>query len=125
MIEHHFVFKGFGPLRLIYLFQALLFIWYYPAMREYYSRDKLFNAFFVLAFVGVCYQHLFINTVYALTRPADYLFIFVVIMMAYVFDYFMAIKKKFMLCVSPLSRAIKRFISCVNLRPSATCCITS
>lgn len=126
LIEHHFVFKGFGPLRLIYLFQALLFIWYYPAMREYYSRDKLFNAFFALAFVGVCYQHLFINTVYALTRPADYLFIFVVIMMAYVFDYFMAIKKKFMLCVSCLVICSFTFISCYKevyflCKPAAEC----
>ena len=76
--------------------------------------------------MGVCYQHLFINTVYALIRPADYLFIFVVIMMAYVFDYFMAIKKKFMLCVSCLVICSFTFISCYKevyflCKPAAEC----
>lgn len=126
LIDHHFVFKGLGPLRLIYLFQALLFIWYYPAMREHYSHDKLFNTVFIMAFVGVCYQHLFFNTVYAFIRPADYLFIFVVIMLAYVFDYFMTIKKKFMLCASCLVICSFNFISCYKevyflCKPAAEC----
>ncbi len=87
LFNHPFVFKGYGPLRLIYLFQSLLFIWYYPEMRGYFKHDKLFPTIFVFAFIGVCYQHLFINTVYAFIRPADYLFIFVIIMLAYVFVY--------------------------------------
>ncbi len=111
LIEQHFVFRGFGPLRLIYLFQSLLFIWYFPAMREFYSRDKLFTSFFVLAFVGVCYHHLFINTAYALIRPADYLFIFVIIMLAYVFDYFVKCKKKFLLYASCIAICSFTFIS--------------
>ena len=76
--------------------------------------------------MGVCYQHLFINTVYALIRPADYLFVFVVIMLAYVFDYLMRNKKRYVLGASCLVICSFTFISCCkevyfSCKPAAEC----
>lgn len=78
---------GWGPLHIVSLTSSIIFIYFYPKVKKNFSDDKYLPIFFVLAFIGACYEHLMINTHHAMLRPAEYLYVFMVIMMAYTLSY--------------------------------------
>ncbi len=84
---------GWGPLHLISLLSSIIFIYLYPKIKLYYSQDKLLPIFYILALVGTSYENLMMNTHHAMLRPAEYLYIFIVIMLAYCVAYFIANKR--------------------------------
>lgn len=74
---------GWGPLHLISLASSLIFIYFYPQVKKHYSHDRLLPIFFILAFVGTCYENLMMNTYHSMLRPAEYIYVFIIIMIAY------------------------------------------
>lgn len=78
---------GWGPLHLISLFSSILFICYYPKIKIHFNDDNSLPVIYNLAFVGTCYENLVMNTYHAMLRPAEYLYIFIIIMLAYTFSY--------------------------------------
>jgi hypothetical protein len=85
---------GWGPLHLISLFSSFLFICYYPKIKIHFNDDNSLPVFYNLAFVGTCYENLVMNTYHAMLRPAEYLYIFIIIMLAYTFSYLIQTGKK-------------------------------
>ena len=82
-----FVFKHWGPIHIVTFLSEILMIYYYPQIRKKYSNDVLLPLFFTIAFIGVCYENLFMNTMFFMIRPCVYNYIFVIITLAYVFHY--------------------------------------
>ena len=78
---------GWGPLHIVSLTSSIIFIYFYPKVDKFFNNDKYLQIFFVLAFIGACYENLMINTHHAMLRPAEYLYVFMVIMMAYTLSY--------------------------------------
>lgn len=78
---------GWGPLHLISLLSSIIFIYLYPKVKAYYCNDSKLPIFYNLAFVGTCYENLMMNTHHAMLRPAEYLYIFIIIMISYTISY--------------------------------------
>lgn len=84
---------GWGPLHIITIISSLIFIIFYPQVKKYFSKDKLLPIFYAFAFVGTCYDNLVLNTHHSMQRPAEYLYIFIVIMVSYTISYLTSTKK--------------------------------
>lgn len=100
---------GWGPLHLISLLSSFIFIYFYPQVKSYFKSDKLLPIFFLFAFVGTCYENIMMNTHHSMQRPAEYLYIFIVIMIAYCITYLIATKqylKATVCCLLPCSYTI-------------------
>lgn len=109
VIHGKFRCMGWGPLHLISIFSSLVFIYYYPKLRVHFSQDKLLPVYFILAFVGTCFENLMMNTHHSMLRPVEYLYMFVVIMIAYCVTYLIAKKqyiKATVCCLLPCSYTI-------------------
>ncbi len=88
-----------GPRHISSVLISLIFIWFYPQLKRHYAGDKFLSVSFVLAFVCVCYDNLVLNTSYVMRRPADYLYIFQWVMLAYTMSY-LKDKKRYVLLAS-------------------------
>lgn len=89
--QFHYV--NWGPLHLIMVLSCLFFIYYFPKVKLHFKNDKLLPFFFILGFVGACYENLFMNTHYAMLRPMEYLYIFIIMMISYTVAYLTQTKK--------------------------------
>ncbi len=89
LLEKNFAMQGIGPLRMIKLLLGVIVIWCYPTVKRQFPGDRLLPIYYSLAFVAVCYENLTLNTSFFLQRPSDYLFIFTLIMVAYVVHVFL------------------------------------
>ncbi len=96
VMNGQFKHMGWGPLHLITLFSSAIFIYYYPQVKKHFSRDKLLPIFYALAFVGTCYDNLVLNIHHSMQRPAEYLYIFIVIMICYTISYLITNNKRIM-----------------------------
>lgn len=110
-----FRYMNWGPMHLILVFTSLIFIYYYPQVKKYYKKDKLLPIFFILAFVGVCYQNLFMSTHYAMLRPIEYLYIIIIIMISYTLAYLVETKKYVQALMCCLITCLYLIISIVKI----------
>lgn len=94
VMNGHYRNIGWGPMHFISLISSVIFIYYYPQLKEEYNNDRSLHIFYIFAFVGTCYENLVMNTYHAMLRPAEYLYIFIIIMLAYTFSYLIQTGKK-------------------------------
>ena len=78
---------AWGPLHIITFFTQLIIVIYYSQVKKYRPNDRLLPIFFGLAFIAICYDNLFINTVHFLLRPMELLYIFTIIILGYICDF--------------------------------------
>jgi len=97
-LQYHFY--SWGPAHICSVLVSALFIWFYPSVRRHYPADKFLPTYFVLAFLCVCYDNLVLNTSYVLRRPADYLYVFQWVMLAYTMAYFKETKRYVLLAAT-------------------------
>lgn len=95
----NFVFRHWGPLHIITIFTELVAICYYPKIKEFYKNDSFLPICFSIMFIGVCYENLFMNTLYFMLRPCEYIYIFVIITTGYICNYLYVTKKKTQLAI--------------------------
>ena len=85
---------GWGPLHIISIISSLIFIYFYPQIKKHFNQDRLLPIYYALAFVGTCYDNLVLNTHHSMQRPAEYLYIFIIIMLCYTISYLISYKKR-------------------------------
>lgn len=78
---------SWGALHIIAFFSQAIVLYYYDKIKNYRKDDKLLPFFFVISFIAICYDNLFINTIHFLLRPMELLYVFILIMLAYTYDY--------------------------------------
>lgn len=76
-----------GPARLCPLLSCLIMIWYYPAIRDKFSRDPYIPALYRFALVYMGYINLFANTTQYLTRPGELMRTVFLVMVCYTIHY--------------------------------------
>ena len=76
-----------GPARLCPLLTCLMIMWYYPEIRQMFSRDKYLPALFRFAVVYMCYINLLANTTQYLTRPVELMRSVFLVMACYLLHY--------------------------------------
>lgn len=84
---------NWGPGRILILFSHVCMIGIYPELKTYFKNDKLLSYFFALAFIGVCFYYLLINTSHFILRPVEYFTIFTLVMCGYLMCYLYNTKK--------------------------------
>ena len=82
-----------GPLRISVLLSNIAIIWFYPQLKSYFKDDNLLPYYFMLAFIGICFSNLLMNTTHFILRPVDYFLIFNLIMTSYLLCYLYRSKK--------------------------------
>lgn len=105
------VFKYWGPLHIIAFFAELVVIYYFTEIREHTNHDQFFVACFGIAFIGICYENLFMNTMFFMLRPCEYFYIFMVVLLAYTFHYLYETGKRWLLLV--IAIVICSYIYCL------------
>ena len=76
-----------GPARLCPLMCCLVFIWYYPAIRQSRPDDKLLSPTYRFSLLYMAYINVFANTTQYLTRPGELMRTCFVIMVCYTFHF--------------------------------------
>ena len=102
LINGNYRMIAWGALHLITIFGQIIIIFYYNKVREFRKNDKLIPIYFGLAFIAICYNNLFNNTVHFFLRPVELLYIFILIMLAYTYDYLYNKKRYWELIISVL-----------------------
>lgn len=87
IIDGGFRSLNWGPSRLLSLMLSCIIIFYAPVLIEKYTKDRLIQSYFVMAFIGMCLDNLFINTSHFVLRPLEYATIFSIPMLSYVLHY--------------------------------------
>lgn len=78
---------AWGPLHLIGVISELLFIYYYPQVRDHFKHNRLIPVFFAIALAGACYENLMMNTYVAFLRPAELTYAIILVMLSYTCTY--------------------------------------
>ncbi len=60
-----------GPTRLFPLLTGFIILWYYPAIKSMFARDKYLSAIYRFMLVHLCYINVMGNTTQYLSRPGD------------------------------------------------------
>lgn len=82
-----------GPQHVLGVATELVFIVYYPKVRDYFSGDKLLPLYFGIAMIGVCYEQLVMNTDVTMLRPAEFTAIINVVLLAYTASFLFKTKR--------------------------------
>lgn len=101
LLNDGFRFAHFGPSRISLLLVDIFIIYYYQQVKRYFRDDKNLQIYFLLAFIGMCLENMFMNTSHFILRPTEYFLIFVLIMNAYTMAYLWK-NKRFMAIVLAL-----------------------
>lgn len=72
-----------GPIRLLLLFTDVLIIWFYPKVKSVFRDDNMLEIYFILFYVGVCLENLFVMAGILFSRPTMYFTTFGLVMIAY------------------------------------------
>lgn len=102
LIQGNYRLLAFGPLHIIVLYSQIVVLFYYNRIKSYKHNDKLLPLFFSFAFLAICLDNLLVNTVHFFLRPLELLYIFVLIMLAYVYDYLYNSKRYLELAITIL-----------------------
>lgn len=93
LLNLEFNYLNWGFLHCIAVFTHVFALWFFPQVRRMFSDDKFLPIIFTIAFVGVCYENLFVNTNLFLVRPCDFSYIFLLVLLGYTFTYLYREKK--------------------------------
>lgn len=122
LLMGHYRWIAWGPLHFIMIYALVLPVVYYKKIREYRPDDSMLPIYFGLAFIAVGYDLLFANTIHFLLRPNELLYIFDLIMIAYVCNYLCS-KKKFgqlLLVLLPIISYVIINVTKTYLNPTST-----
>lgn len=78
--------RVFGPRQIIILLLNIITLWHAPKLKSVFRKTN-FLIYFNLAFIGILYSNLFINTNHIFLRPVSYLTIFLILTTAYLLYY--------------------------------------
>lgn len=79
---------AWGPRRLGDLAITFAIFWYYPEMKQFFSKEKYLPLYMMLFFWGSLSNNLFINTSHLFLRPVIYFTIFKLPLCAYLLEYY-------------------------------------
>ena len=115
LLNLEFSYMNWGFLHCTTVFTHVFALWFFPQVRRMFSDDKWLPIIFTIAFLGVCYENLFINTSYFLVRPCDFTYIFLLILLGYTFTYLYKERKLLPLAIGVIVMMAYVFINVLKV----------